>query len=519
MIETAPMEKPSEKMAAQRQGSRNFLRGSSLLLVGRVLSISINFAVQVLAVRYLAKADYGAFAWAQSIAAMAASTVLLGLNRGVGRFAPIQHERREYGAMFGTMALSLGTVTGLGFFVVALVLGLQGLLVQRVDEVSVGLLVILIGLTPLDALDAMFENLLAVFAGARAIFFRRYVLAPGLKLAAVLLVMAVQGSVRMLAVGYLIAGVVGIAMYTVLLWRLLAREGLLSYCHPQRMVLRARELFGFSFPLLTTDLLLAVETPMVVVILERWHSTLEVAELRAVAPVAGLCLVVFQTFKILFKSQAARFYARDDRAGLHDLYWRSAAWLTVLTFPLFAGCFFLAEPLTVLLFGDRYAQAGVLLAILALGKFFNSALGMNTFMLQVFAHVRLILAVNAATAALGLGLCLWLIPSYGAIGGAWATTATIALRNVFYEIALVTTTHVGGVPRGVLRVYGCVLLLSGGLYALLSLSGSVLVLLPAVVGASVFLAWANRRFLDVLGTFPELGKVPLLRRMLGVQAG
>jgi O-antigen/teichoic acid export membrane protein len=308
-------------------------------------------------------------------------------------------------------------------------------------------------------------------------------------------------------------------MYTVLLWRLLAREGLLSYCHPQRMVLRARELFGFSFPLLTTDLLLAVETPMVVVILERWHSTLEVAELRAVAPVAGLCLVVFQTFKILFKSQAARFYARDDRAGLHDLYWRSAAWLTVLTFPLFAGCFFLAEPLTVLLFGDRYAQAGVLLAILALGKFFNSALGMNTFMLQVFAHVRLILAVNAATAALGLGLCLWLIPSYGAIGGAWATTATIALRNVFYEIALVTTTHVGGVPRGVLRVYGCVLLLSGGLYALLSLSGSVLVLLPAVVGASVFLAWANRRFLDVLGTFPELGKVPLLRRMLGVQAG
>src|SRR5688572_33337079 len=98
---------------------------------------------------------------------------------------------------------------------------------------------------------------------------------------------------------------------------------------------------------------------------------------------------------------------------------------------------------------------------------------MNTFMLQVFAHVRLILAVNAVTAALGLGLCLWLIPSYGAIGGAAATTATIALRNVFYEIALVTTTHVGRVPRGVLRVYATVLLLSAGLYALQALSGTV----------------------------------------------
>lgn len=510
----------TEVEAGSRQGARGFLRGSSLLLVGRVLSISINFAVQVLAVRYLAKADYGAFAWAQSIAAMAASTVLLGLNRGVGRFAPIQHERGEYGAMFGTMAMALATVAGLGLVVVALVLGLQGLLAQQVDsDLSVGLLLILIALTPIDALDALFETLLAVFAGARAIFFRRYLLAPGLKLLAVVLVMAVQGSVQMLAVAHVVAGLIGIGMYAVLLWRLLAREGLLTQFRPRRIVWKGRELFGFSLPLLTTDLLLAVETPMVVIILERWHSTLEVAELRAVAPVAGLCLVVFQTFKILFKPQAARFYARDDRAGLGDLYWRSAGWLTVFTFPLFALCFFLAEPLTVLLFGHQYAQAGALLAILALGKFFNSALGMNTYMLQVFARVRLIILVNAATAVLGLGLCLWLIPRFGAVGGAAATAATIALRNVFYEVALVTTTHVGAVPRGVLRVYASVLLASAGLYALLSVSGSIAVMAPAVVLVSLLLPWINRRFLDVLDTFPELAKVPLLRRLLGVPAG
>jgi O-antigen/teichoic acid export membrane protein len=263
--------------------------------------------------------------------------------------------------------------------------------------------------------------------------------------------------------------------------------------------------------------MLAVETPIVVVILEHWHGTVEVAELRAVAPVAGMCLVVFQTFKILFKAQAARFYARGDRLGLNDLYWRSAAWLTVLTFPLFAVCCFLGKPLTVLLFGDQYAGAGVLLAILALGKFLNSALGMNTFMLQVFAHVRLILFVNAATAVLGLGLCLWLIPRYGAVGGAAATCATIALRNGFYEIALVTTTHVGAVPRGVLRVYASVLVGSALLYALMVLSGSVAVLAPAVLSVAVLLAWFNRRFLDVLGTFPELARIPLMRQLLDVR--
>lgn len=516
MIETEATDRVEN---GPRQGARSFLRGSSLFLIGRVLSISINFLGQVLAVRYLAKSDYGALAWAQSIAAMAASTVLLGLNRGAGRFAPIQHERGEYGAMFGTMALTLGTVTGLGLVVVALVLGLHGLLAQHVDGLSVGLLLILIGLTPLDALDALFETLLAVFAGARAIFFRRYLLAPALKLLAVVLVMTIHGSVQLLAAAYLVAGLIGVAMYAILLWRILAREGLLTHLHPRRMVLRARELFGFSLPLLTTDLLLAVETPMVVVVLERSHSTLEVAELRAVAPVAGLCLVVFQTFKILFKPQAARFYARADQVGLSDLYWRSAAWLTVFTFPLFAVCFFLSEPLTVLLFGDQYAEAGVLLAILALGKFFNSALGMNTYMLQVYAHVRLIILVNAATAALALGLCLWLIPRFGAVGGAVATSATIALRNLFYEVALIATTKVGAVPRAVLGIYASVLAGSAVLYLLLVLSGSLAVLVPAVVTVSVFLAWLNRRFLDVLGTFPELARVPLLVRLLGVERG
>jgi O-antigen/teichoic acid export membrane protein len=263
--------------------------------------------------------------------------------------------------------------------------------------------------------------------------------------------------------------------------------------------------------------LLAVETPMVVIVLERSYGTLDVAELRAVAPVAGLCLVVFQTFKILFKPQAARFYARDEQAGLSDLYWRSAAWLTVFTFPLFAVCFFLGEPLSVLLFGDQYAEAGVLLAILALGKYFNSALGMNTYMLQVYAHVRLIILVNAATAALGLGLCLWLIPRHGAVGGAAATAATIALRNLFYEVALVTTTKVGAVPRAVLVIYASVLAGSALLYALMRLSGSVVLMVAAVVAVSFLLAWGNRRFLDLLGTFPELAKVPLLQRILGFE--
>jgi O-antigen/teichoic acid export membrane protein len=497
--------------------TRGFIRGSSLLLIGRLISVGVNFLVQVLAVRYLAKSDFGALSWALSIAALGSSIVLLGLNRGVARFAAIHHERREYGAMFGTIALAIGTVTGLGLAAVVVVLGIQGLLLDHVESLSVGLLLILIGLVPVHALDTLFETLMAVFAGARSIFFRRYVLAPVLKLAAVILVMWVEGSVQLLAVAYVAAGMIGVALYVVLLWQVLAREGLLSELHPRRMIVQARTLLGYSLPVWSTDLLLAVETPLVVILLERYRSTLEVAELRAVAPVAGLCLLVFQNAKILFKPHASRLFARGDEVGLGELYWRSAAWMAIVTFPVFAVCVFLAEPVTLLLFGPQYAGAGVLLAILAVGKYVNAAMGMNTFTLQVYARVWTVLLINVATGILGLGLCLWLIPRFGAVGGAAATSAAIVIRNLMYQAGLIATTRAGIAPRPALKVYGWLLAAVAVLSALRMVSDSAAVMAPAVVVVAPLLLWLNRGYLDVADTFPELAKLPWLRRLLGAQ--
>ena len=513
-------EPTEEEQRKTRHSAKGFIRGSSLFLVGRLISVVVNFLVGVLAVRYLAKIDFGAFTWAQAIAATGASTVLLGLNRATGRFAAIQHERGEYRDMFGTITLALAAVGGLGLLVVTAVLGLRDLLEYHVySDLSVGLLMIMIVLVPLDALDALFETLMAVFAKVRAIFFRRYVLAPMLKLGAVLLVMAFHGSVYMLAMAYVVAGIIGIALYVILLRRVLAEQGLLKYFDPRR-ALPMRSLFGFSLPVMSTDVILGLETTMVVVLLEHFRSPVVVAELGAALRVSVLCLLVFQNSKILYKPYASRLYARGDEASLRDLYWRSASWITIATFPVFAACLFLAKPLVVFLFNDAntdYTAAAPLLAILAVGKFVNAALGMNTYTLQVHARVWLIFSVNVLTVVLGLGMCLVLIPRYGAIGGAIAGAATIITRNVMNQTALIATTRVGIVPPAALRLYGSVVAAVAVLGVVRLLTSSVFVLAPAVVIVSTMLPRINRRYLDIAETFPELARIPLLGQFLGVQ--
>ena len=94
------------------------IRGSSLLLLGRMIGLAFDFTAQVLIVRYLEKTEYGAFALALSIVAIGTTLSLLGLERTVGRFAPIYQEHGDLGRMWGSIVVVVTTVLTVGLAVV-----------------------------------------------------------------------------------------------------------------------------------------------------------------------------------------------------------------------------------------------------------------------------------------------------------------------------------------------------------------------------------------------------------------
>src|SRR5215475_2553739 len=87
----------------ENQATRKHLHGSTLLLVGRVIAMATNFAVQVLTVRYLTKSEYGAFAYVISLASLGASFSVFGLDKTITRFLPIYQEKGDYSKMFGAI--------------------------------------------------------------------------------------------------------------------------------------------------------------------------------------------------------------------------------------------------------------------------------------------------------------------------------------------------------------------------------------------------------------------------------
>ena len=144
------------------------------------------------------------------------------------RFLSVYDEHEDYDHLLGTIVMVSGTILALGAaLVVVAVYLLQGWIVEleRDQTQAISLLLILILLAPIQALDDVLTSLMSVFASPQSIFFRKYVLGPGLRLAVVLLLIAGGSGVGFLAVGYVAAGAFGIALYVAILWQVLGRRG------------------------------------------------------------------------------------------------------------------------------------------------------------------------------------------------------------------------------------------------------------------------------------------------------
>lgn len=503
--------KPSRETVRQ-------IRGSGLLLAGRAISLVLNLVVQIATVRVLSKEGYGIFAYAMSVAAVAEGVIGLGLPRAVARFLPMYDEENDRPRMLGTIVLALSSTLACGAAAVLFIVGFRGALAGSLgaDESAVVALAILSALAPLQGFDRLLLELFSVFGHPRAIFVRRFVLGPVLRLAAVVVLGLRGGGPVALAIGYVVAGVLGLAFAGVLLVQLLRERGVWGRAAWRDMKMPAREIFAFALPLLSTEIVFVGIQQVDTVLLGQLSGPESVASLRAVAPVARLNQVVLDIFGILFTPLAARLFRRGDHAGVNRLYWATTSWIAVLTFPLFAVTFCLAGPLAALLFGSQYADSGEILAILSVAYYIHAALGPNGLALNVYKLVRFVVVVNVVAFLLHIAGNMLMIPLWGAKGAALATTATLLVHNVLKQWGLRRT---GGVrafdpaaARPLLVVFATFVLLVAVRFVW---SPPLPAAAALAVGASLFVLWRTRHHLDVATTFPEVLKVPGVKRMLG----
>jgi O-antigen/teichoic acid export membrane protein/glutathione synthase/RimK-type ligase-like ATP-grasp enzyme len=491
------------------------VRGSSLLLSGRLISLGINFATQVLIARHLDQTAFGAFAVAIAIAGLGQVLITLGLPRTVPRFVTADLERDDVPRMVGTILLNVGVIVGLGAVLVGVVaIAQQGWLSSTlVDPAETGLLLILVLLAPIDALDDLLIDLFAVLGDPRAIFVRRYVLAPALRLVVAALVVLADGGAIQLAVGYIVASLFGVVLYGAFFIQLLRRRGIIDRVRGRQLVVPAREVIGASIPLLSTDGIWLLINTFPIFVLTLASGLDQVAAYQVIRPAAALNLLVAASFHVMYLPAATRLAERFDLRGASDLYWRTTIWVAVLTFPIFAATFALGRPLTEFAFGERYESSGIYLSILSVGYMVHAALGFNATTLVAYRQHRAVAVVNGITATVSVAAALLLIPRFGALGAAVAATATLFAQNALLQLALRRLVGIPLIDRAAVGVYVTIAVSAGLLFAMETFGSFGLWTLGLAAVAFLIVLYRARGAMGVVEAFPGINDrlVRLLR--------
>src|SRR5258708_7578905 len=163
--------------------------------------------------------------------------------------------------------------------------------------------------------------------------------------------------------------------------------------------------------------------------------------------------------------------------------------MSVLTFPIFAVTFSLAKPLTISLYGVRYAPSGPVLALLSLASYFNVVLGFNLQTLKVYGRWRYVIHASVVTALANLVISTVLIKQYGTIGAAIGSAVTLIGYNLLLQAGLSPTADFHVFDRRYLTIY----------------------LTIALGACGLFLVGVAKKKLNFAESFPELLRLPFMR--------
>jgi O-antigen/teichoic acid export membrane protein len=113
-------------------------------------------------------------------------------------------------------------------------------------------------------------------------------------------------------------------------------------------------------------------------------------------------------------------------------------------------------------------------------------------------------------------LLLALIPPFGALGAALATGITLLVFNSLKQYALSRAVGISLFEWQYIRVYGTIIIVTAALVVEEFVFDPPLIVGLVLVGlGSLAVLFAGRHHLQIADTFPELAKLPLLRRIIG----
>lgn len=182
-------------------------------------------------------------------------------------------------------------------------------------------------------------------------------------------------------------------------------------------------------PLTLTDALLIVNLQADLLVLGLFRDAADVGIYRAAVLVASQVTIGLTVANEVLAPHIARLHQAGDCTGLKLLVRQAQRWLALSGLVLAGVCIIGDREILTLVFGSAYAGGAAALAVLAAGQFISVVAGTNSVLLNMSGNERDVLRVFTISAVVNLAANFALVPSFGMMGAAIATTGSQLATN------------------------------------------------------------------------------------------
>lgn len=191
-----------------------------------------------------------------------------------------------------------------------------------------------------------------------------------------------------------------------------------------------KEILLYSLPIMPMGLLLIANHFMDILMLNILLPTRSVGVYAAASKWMLFFVMLIQPVMTIFGPLIASQYGVNRRRHVQVLYKTASRWLFLLSLPLFVFIFAGSTPL-MSIFGPAFMNTGPkLVMILITGCLFSSIRGVAGLLLTMVGLQSVELTLITCALILNMTLNVLLIPNYGGMGAAWATTISIVCLDI-----------------------------------------------------------------------------------------
>ncbi|MCX5885188.1 MAG: flippase [Proteobacteria bacterium] len=400
--------------------------------LGEILGNIIGYASNVLVTRRIGPSSFGIYVLASTILRVVSIFSVAGLDNGLIRFIALYHGKGDRARLKGVILFGTQVVGLISLIFFLLLFFTSNFISTRIfhnPDLSFALMILLISLP--------FTNLMTIWLGGiqgfQLIKYRVYVekLFQPISRLFFLILFFLLG---MKLFGVLLASVLSIIIGFIIAFNYLNN---ISPFHKNSLtpIYENKTVVAFSLPLVFVTFFSFLIRWTDILMLGYFKTSLDVGIFGAADRVIPLVSLPLQSLNVIFSPMISELSGERDFSKLEGLFKVETKWAISLSFPIFLALSIFAHPV-MNIFGDAFTVGATVLIILSAAQMIRVSVGSTGPMLMMTGHQNISLANTTIFAIANIILNYLLIPRYGIIGAAIASTISLIAINIVEVIQI-----------------------------------------------------------------------------------